>query len=224
MISITDSVNVLALNLEISALLAKGAIKPVDPLSQLGGFYLTYFLIRNEGNGLRPVLDISWLNEILRVFLTTTDFLRTVAKRGMVHVCRLKRSTTFYFPISVGLQDLTYFFFSEPHGYLKHCHWRFVAREKDFYSLGMLQPQWVCRVSDLSLTTDMWKQRTESGQRIRSWALFWAQPAITVQHTADLKRSSLCSDVFKTIAVAGGNLFFYSHMGNHPGMRLSLVV
>lgn len=80
MIIITDSVNVLALNLEISALLAKGAIKPVDPLSQLGGFYLTYFLIRNEGNGLRPVLDLSRLNEILRVFLTTKDFLCTVAK------------------------------------------------------------------------------------------------------------------------------------------------
>lgn len=100
-------------------------------------------------------------------------------QRGMVHVCRLKRSTTFYFPISVGLQDLTYFFFSKLHGYLKHCHRCFVTREKDFYSLDMLQPQWVCRVSDLSLTTDTWKQRTESGQRIRSWALVWAQPVIT---------------------------------------------
>lgn len=145
-------------------------------------------------------------------------------QRGMVHVCRLKRSTTFYFPISVGLQDLTYFFFSKLHGYLKHCHRCFVTREKDFYSLGMLQPQWVCRVSDLSLTTDTWKQRTESGQRIRSWALVWAQPVITVQHTADLKRSSLCSDVFKNIAEAGRNLFFYSPVRNHSGMRLSPVV
>ncbi|CAJ1078315.1 uncharacterized protein LOC121624267 [Xyrichtys novacula] len=36
------------LDQELSSLLSKGAIEPVDPLSQIGGFHLTYFIITKK--------------------------------------------------------------------------------------------------------------------------------------------------------------------------------
>lgn len=56
MIIITDLVKSLALDQELSALLAKGAIKPVDPLDS------TYFLVKKTGGGLCSVLDLRGLN------------------------------------------------------------------------------------------------------------------------------------------------------------------
>lgn len=58
---ITDPVKSLALNQELSALLAKNAIKLVDPLSQLWGLYSTYFLVKKKCSRLHPVLDLTGL-------------------------------------------------------------------------------------------------------------------------------------------------------------------
>ncbi|KAI9527641.1 hypothetical protein NQZ68_028864 [Dissostichus eleginoides] len=44
MTTISDPAKEVTLNQELSVLLAKGAIEPVDPISQPRGFYSTYFL------------------------------------------------------------------------------------------------------------------------------------------------------------------------------------
>ncbi|XP_068583377.1 LOW QUALITY PROTEIN: uncharacterized protein [Cebidichthys violaceus] len=84
MTSITDPAKSLALYQELAALLAKGAIERVDPLSQPGGFYSTYFLVKKKGSGLRPVLDLRGLNKFLKVLpfhmLSTADVLRAVSR------------------------------------------------------------------------------------------------------------------------------------------------
>ncbi|KAK9523797.1 hypothetical protein VZT92_017689 [Zoarces viviparus] len=84
MTSITDPAKSLALNQELAALLVKGAIERVDPLSQPGGFYSTYFLVKKRGGGLRPILDLRGLNKFLKVLpfhmLTTADVLRAVSR------------------------------------------------------------------------------------------------------------------------------------------------
>ena len=67
MTTISDPAKKVALNQELSVLLAKGAIEPVDPISQPGGFYSTYFLVRKKGGGLRPILDLSGLNKFLKI-------------------------------------------------------------------------------------------------------------------------------------------------------------
>ena len=55
----------------------------MDPISQPGGFYSTYFLVRKKGSGLRPILDLRGLNKFLKILLfhvlSTADVLRTVA-------------------------------------------------------------------------------------------------------------------------------------------------
>ncbi|XP_028302770.1 LOW QUALITY PROTEIN: uncharacterized protein LOC114463422 [Gouania willdenowi] len=83
MTSISDPAKVLALDQELSALLAKGAIEPVDPGSDHRGFYSTYFLVKKKTGGFRPILDLRGLNKFLKVIpfhmLTTADVLRTVA-------------------------------------------------------------------------------------------------------------------------------------------------
>lgn len=50
MTSINDPEKALVLDRELSALLAKGAIEAVDPLSHLRGFYSTYFLMKNKSH------------------------------------------------------------------------------------------------------------------------------------------------------------------------------
>lgn len=72
-----------ALRLEILALLEKGAIVPVDPLLDPGGFYSRYFLVPKKTGDLRPVLDLRGLNTFLKILpfrmLRTTDVLHTVS-------------------------------------------------------------------------------------------------------------------------------------------------
>lgn len=102
MIIITDLVKSLALDQELSALLAKGAIKPVDPLSQPRGLYSTYFLVKKTGSGLCSVLDLRGLNKFLKVLpfhmLTITDILRTIAKGEWFTSVNLK-DAYFHVPI-----------------------------------------------------------------------------------------------------------------------------
>ncbi|KAI9532707.1 hypothetical protein NQZ68_029273 [Dissostichus eleginoides] len=48
---VSDPAKALALAQELSVLLAKGAIEPVDPLLQAGGFYSAYFLVTKKVGG-----------------------------------------------------------------------------------------------------------------------------------------------------------------------------
>ncbi|XP_043992837.1 uncharacterized protein LOC122842759 [Gambusia affinis] len=81
---ITDPVRAQALDQELSALLAKGAIEAVDPLRHPGGYYSTYFLVPKKTGGFRPILDLRGLNQYLKVLpfhmLTTAEVLRAVAR------------------------------------------------------------------------------------------------------------------------------------------------
>lgn len=64
---IRDPVKAQTLENEIGTLLAKGAIVPVDPLLDPGGFYSRYFLVPKKTGDLRPVLDLRGLNVFLKV-------------------------------------------------------------------------------------------------------------------------------------------------------------
>ena len=79
---IDDPAKALALDRELSALLAKGAIEEVSPLLQPGGFYSRYFLVPKKTGGFRPILDLRGLNAYLKVLpfrmLTTTGVLQAV--------------------------------------------------------------------------------------------------------------------------------------------------
>lgn len=84
MTTISSPAKTQALNQDVSALLAKGAIKEVDPLSQPGVFYSNYFLVLKKGGGLCPILDLWGLNKFLKVLpfhmLSTADVLHAVAR------------------------------------------------------------------------------------------------------------------------------------------------
>ena len=92
----------LALNREISVLLVKGAIEPVDPLAQPGGFYSTYFLVKKKDGGFRPVLDLRGLNKFLKILsfhmLSTAEVLRAVAREEWFTSVDLKNAY-FHVPI-----------------------------------------------------------------------------------------------------------------------------
>ena len=81
---IRDPAKASALAQELSALLAKGGIEPVDPQLQAGGFYLAYFLVDKKDSGFQPILDLRGLNTFLKVLpfhmLTSADTLRVVAR------------------------------------------------------------------------------------------------------------------------------------------------
>ncbi|XP_041817854.1 uncharacterized protein LOC121624267 [Chelmon rostratus] len=81
---ISNPAKALALDQELSALLVKGAIEPVDPLSQPGGYYSTYFLVEKKDGGFRPILDLRGLNRFLKVMpfhmLTVAEVLQVVAR------------------------------------------------------------------------------------------------------------------------------------------------
>ena len=82
MTTIGDPAKAIILGQELSALLAKGAIEPVDPLLQARGFYSKYFLVPKKTGGFRPVLDLRGLNRFLKIMpfhmLTTADVLQSV--------------------------------------------------------------------------------------------------------------------------------------------------
>ncbi|XP_047454133.1 uncharacterized protein LOC125016013 [Mugil cephalus] len=92
-----------ALSQELSVLLDKGAIEPVDPLLQPGGFYSTYFLVTKKDGRLRPILDLRGLNRFLKVLrfhmLSNAEVLRTVAREEWFTSIDLK-DAYFHVPIA----------------------------------------------------------------------------------------------------------------------------
>lgn len=80
---ISDPVRAQALSDEIDTLLVKGAIVPVDPLLDPGGFYSRYFLVPKKTGDLRPVLDLRGLNVFLKVLpfrmLRVKDVLQVIS-------------------------------------------------------------------------------------------------------------------------------------------------
>ena len=93
----------LALDQELSTLLAKGAIKPVDPLLHPRGFYSRYFLVKKKDGRFRPILDLRGLNRFLKVLpfhmLTASDTLRVVARGEWFTTVDL-RDAYFHVPIA----------------------------------------------------------------------------------------------------------------------------
>jgi hypothetical protein len=100
---IPDPAKAQTLSKELSALLDKGAIEPVDPLLQPGGLYSTYFLVTKKDGGLRPILDLRGLNRFLKVLrfhmLRTAEVLRTAARGEWFTSVDLKDSY-FHVPIA----------------------------------------------------------------------------------------------------------------------------
>ncbi|XP_059932108.1 uncharacterized protein LOC132475134 [Gadus macrocephalus] len=64
---VNDPAKALALDQELSTLLAKGAIEPVDALLHPRGFYSRFFLIKKKDGSFRPILDLRGLNRFLKV-------------------------------------------------------------------------------------------------------------------------------------------------------------
>ncbi|XP_074544637.1 uncharacterized protein LOC141804210 [Halichoeres trimaculatus] len=118
--SISDPAKALALDQELAALLAKGAIEPVDPLACSGGFYSTYFLVAKP-TGFRPILDLRALNSFLKVMpfhmLTTADVLHTVAQGDWFTSIDLKDA---YFHIPIAWAHRRFLRFA-----YRGCHWQF---------------------------------------------------------------------------------------------------
>ncbi|KAK5883593.1 hypothetical protein CesoFtcFv8_019901 [Champsocephalus esox] len=100
---VSDPAKALALAQELSVLLAKGAIEPVDPLLHPGGFCSAYFLVSKKVSGFRPVLDLRGINRFLKVLpfhmLTTADTLCVVTQGEWFATADL-RDAYFHVPIA----------------------------------------------------------------------------------------------------------------------------
>ena len=64
--TVSDLAKQVVLRLEITSLLAKGAIRKLGPLERLNGFYSRYFIIPKKDGGYRPILDLRLLNCCLK--------------------------------------------------------------------------------------------------------------------------------------------------------------
>ncbi|XP_033996783.1 uncharacterized protein LOC117491055 [Trematomus bernacchii] len=115
---VSDPAKALALAQELSVLLAKGAIEPVDPLLQSGGFYSAYFLVSKKVGGFRPVLDLRGINRFLRVLpfhmLTTADTLCVVTQGEWFTTVDL-RDAYFHVPIAAHHRKFLRFAFQDQH-------------------------------------------------------------------------------------------------------------
>ncbi|KAK7895505.1 hypothetical protein WMY93_020830 [Mugilogobius chulae] len=100
---IQDPAKALALDQEISTLLVKGAIVPVNPRLDPGGFYSRYFLVPKKTGDLRPVLDLRGLNVFLKVMpfrmLRTAEVLQAISAGEWFTTLDLK-DAYFHVPIA----------------------------------------------------------------------------------------------------------------------------
>ena len=64
--TVSDPSKRVVLRLEITSLIAKGAIRKLEPSEQLNGFYSRYFIVPKKGGGYRPILDLRMLNRCLK--------------------------------------------------------------------------------------------------------------------------------------------------------------
>ncbi|XP_037536617.1 uncharacterized protein LOC119413633 [Nematolebias whitei] len=118
---IADPVKAQALDQELSALLAKGAIEAVDPLQQPRGYYSTYFLVQKKTGGFRPILDLRGLNQYLKELpfhmLTTAEVLQAVTREEWFTSVDLKDA---YFHVPIAAEHRRFLRFA----YRGH-HWQF---------------------------------------------------------------------------------------------------
>ncbi|XP_074533298.1 uncharacterized protein LOC141796211 [Halichoeres trimaculatus] len=118
---ISNPAKALALDQELSALLAKQAIEAVDPLAHPRGFYSTYFLVPKKTGGYRPILDLRGLNQYLKRLpfhmLTTADVLRTVTEGEWFTSVDLADA---YFHVPIAPQHRQFLRFA-----YKGRHWQF---------------------------------------------------------------------------------------------------
>lgn len=118
---ISDPVKAQALDQELSALLAKGAIEAVDPLQQPRGYYSTYFLVPKKTGGFRPILDLRGLNQYLKVLpfhmLTTAEVLQTVGRGDWFTSIDL---TDAYFHVPIAAEHRRFLRFA-----YRGRHWQF---------------------------------------------------------------------------------------------------
>ncbi|XP_067357562.1 uncharacterized protein [Channa argus] len=102
-----------ALASELSDLLGKQAISVVPPMEENQGFYSRYFLVPKKSGEMRPILDLSFLNQFMVVrrfhMLTTASVLRSVRPGDWLSSVDLKDA---YFHIPVAMQHRKFLRFS----------------------------------------------------------------------------------------------------------------
>ncbi|KAK2902453.1 hypothetical protein Q8A73_012199 [Channa argus] len=102
-----------ALASELSDLLGKRAISVVPPMEENQGFYSRYFLVPKKSGEMRPILDLSFLNQFMVVrrfhMLTTASVLRSVPPGDWLSSVDLK---DVYFHIPVAMQHRKFLRFS----------------------------------------------------------------------------------------------------------------
>ncbi len=110
-----DQHQVLALSKEIQNLLEKGAIEPVDPHVQPGGFHSKYFLVRKKDGSFRPILDFRRLNKSLKCLpfcmLRIVD-VRHAIESGMWFTSVDLKDAYFHIPIATTSQKVPSVHFS----------------------------------------------------------------------------------------------------------------
>ena len=96
-----------ALLREVTALLGKGAIEEVNPLSQTPGFYSRIFLVPKKDGGFRPVFDLKALNKAFRAFvkekfkMTTPRVVTNALHKGDWAVSIDLKDAYFHVPIHI---------------------------------------------------------------------------------------------------------------------------